>query len=69
MYLDSLDNFFTVYQTTTEIALRTGCDDFRDVRVICTTTSYENARSLAQLAAEMNCLPLVDYVRLLTNQS
>lgn len=68
MCINSPDNFFTVYQTTTEIELRTGCDDFSDVRVICTTTSYENARNLAQLAAEMNHLPLVDYVRLLTEQ-
>lgn len=69
MCLNSSDNFFTVYQTKTQIELRTGCDDFGDVRVICTTTSYENARTLAQLAAEMNHLPLVDYVLLMIDQS
>ena len=67
MYLNSSDNFFTVYQTIATIELRAGCDDFSCIRVICTTSSYENARDFAQLAAKMNRLPLVDYVSLLTN--
>lgn len=50
------------------IELRAGCNDFSGARVICTTTSYENVRDLAQLAAKMNHLPLVDYVSRTTNQ-
>ncbi|HIK17964.1 MAG TPA: hypothetical protein IGS53_22120 [Leptolyngbyaceae cyanobacterium M33_DOE_097] len=69
MRLNSPDNFFTVYQTKTEIELRAGCNDFGGTRVICTTTSYENAKGLAQLAAKMNHLPLVDHVSLLTHQN
>ncbi len=69
MHLNSQDNFFTVYQTITKIELRAGSDDFGGARVICTTTSYENARGLALLAAQMNYLPLIDYVNLLTNQN
>jgi len=69
MRLNSPNNVFTVYQTATEIKLQAGCDDFGGARVICTTLSYENARGLAQLAAKMNQLPLVDYVSRMTNQS
>lgn len=66
MHLNSPDNVFTVYQTTTKIVLQAGCNDFFGARVICTTPSYENAKGLAQLAAEMNHLPLVDYVSHMT---
>lgn len=69
MYVNSPDKFFTVYQTIARIELRAGCDDFSGVRVVCTTLSYENARGFAQLAAEMNHLPFVDYVSRMTNQN
>jgi len=69
MHINFPDKVFTVYQTTNRIELRAGCDDFRDVRVVCTTLSYENARGFAQLAAEMNHLPFVDYVNRIANQN
>lgn len=54
---------FTVYQTSTAIELRADCkNSTKVVRVILTSRSYENARAMAEVAAKIHQLALIDYV-------
>jgi hypothetical protein len=60
--MNPVDSLFTVYEAGTAIVLRAGCYEHLPVRVICICQSYKVAQRLAQLAAKMNGLSIVDYV-------
>lgn len=58
--------WFTVYKTPKTIELRPGCEDYRAYQVIGTCRDYTLAFQLANSAAKLNHLPMIDYMLQLT---
>ncbi|MEC4806261.1 MAG: hypothetical protein SAJ72_18555 [Jaaginema sp. PMC 1080.18] len=54
--------WFTVYRTSKTIELRPGCEDYRTYQVIGTCRDYTMAFQLANSAAKVNHLPMIDYM-------
>ncbi len=54
--------YFTVYQTEAAIEVRSGCEDYEHVRVICTCLDYCQAREIARLVSNLHHMPVLDYV-------
>jgi hypothetical protein len=51
---------FSVYRTEFAIELHPGCNDRESARLICTQSSYDNAREFCELLAQQTRLPIQD---------
>lgn len=55
-------SYFTVYKAEQAIEIHAGCEDYDQVRVICTCLDYQQACEVARLVSNLHHLPVVDFV-------
>jgi hypothetical protein len=55
-------SYFTVYKTEKAIEIHSGCEDYEQVRVICTCLDYQQACEIARLVSNLHHLPVINSV-------
>ncbi|NES94369.1 MAG: hypothetical protein F6K32_03935 [Desertifilum sp. SIO1I2] len=54
--------FYSIYQSGNAIEIRSGCNDYKELRLISSCFSYEQACELAQNLANVKQMPVQDWV-------
>lgn len=57
---DAQNPIFSVYRTETALEIRSGCEEQKNARLICTQNSYEGAHEFCELLAQQTGLLIQD---------
>ncbi|MBD2324742.1 MULTISPECIES: hypothetical protein [Desertifilum] len=55
--------FYSIYQSGNAIEIRSGCNDYQELRLISSCFSYEQACEIAQNLANVKQMPVQDWVQ------